>query len=128
MRLLNSSFIYDLGLYLPIVNNFRQPQSPPVSQGQEVDVLVESVGDKGDGVAKVKGFVVFIPGTSKGEAIRIRIKKVMKSVAFGEKIGEAQSKPEASHAPRGHVPKEEEIDFEALGEGTEDFGEDLEEE
>ena len=43
----------------------------------EFDVTIESVGQKGDGVAKHNGFIIFIPETEKGETVRIRITKVL---------------------------------------------------
>jgi len=69
---------------------FRKPfNSPraPVREGEEVDVLIESVGEKGDGIAKIKGFVIFVPNTKANESVRIRIKKVLDKVGFGEVVG-----------------------------------------
>lgn len=63
--------------------------SPPVKEGDQFDVTIESVGEKGDGVAKKDGFVLFIPGTSSGERIKVKVTKVLKSVGFAEKVGEA---------------------------------------
>ena len=68
----------------------RSFNSPPVSVGEELDVRVEAVGEKGDGVAKVKGFVLFVPGTQAGENCKVRVTKVLQKVGFAEKIGEYQ--------------------------------------
>ena len=38
----------------------------PVVQGETYEVTITSVGDKGDGIAKIKGFIVIVPGTKKG--------------------------------------------------------------
>ena len=65
---------------------FSSPRAP-VREGEEVDVLIESVGEKGDGIAKIKGFVIFVPNTKANENVRIRIKKVLNKVGFGEVIG-----------------------------------------
>ena len=46
---------------------YGQSRSVPVNVGDEVDVKVEAVGEKGDGIAKVGGFVIFVPGTKEGE-------------------------------------------------------------
>ena len=70
--------------------NNRGPTTPPVSEGEELDVRIEALGGKGDGIAKVRGFVLFIPNVKEGETCRVRITKVLKSVGFAEKIGEAQ--------------------------------------
>ena len=107
-----------------IVNNSRQ--TPPVSEGQEVDVQIESMGDKGDGVAKVKGFVIFVNGVSKGEWVRIKIKKVLASVAFADKVKTIEPQEVKSERPQMAKPDAfADIDLEDLGEGSEDFGEEL---
>lgn len=105
----------------------REDQTPPVSPGEELDVLIESVGEKGDGVAKKSGFVIFVPKAQKGQQLHIKITKVLKSVAFSENLGEA--KGPVVNAPREYRPraayqqpkKEEEINFQELGEGSEEF-------
>lgn len=100
-------------------------QTPPVSEGDEVDVQIESIGDKGDGVAKVKGFVIFVSGVSKGEWVRIKIKKVLASVAFADKVKNIEPQ-EQQHRPQMQKPDAfADIDLEDLGEGSEDFGEEL---
>ncbi|MFH0868366.1 MAG: TRAM domain-containing protein, partial [Candidatus Woesearchaeota archaeon] len=33
----------------------------PVKVGDEIDVKIEAVGEKGDGIAKKDGFVLFVP-------------------------------------------------------------------
>jgi predicted RNA-binding protein with TRAM domain len=101
--------------------------NPPVQAGDELDVLIESVGDKGDGVAKKQGFVIFVPKALKGQALHIKITKVLKNVAFSENLGEAKGPVVNSFQPREQKPKfqqpkrEEEIDFNKLGEGSEEF-------
>ena len=59
----------------------------PVKEGEELSVIVESVAEKGDGVAKKQGFVIFVPGTKVGDKVKIRVKKVAKKVAFAEVVG-----------------------------------------
>lgn len=58
----------------------------PVSAGEQYDVTIEDVGREGDGIARVNNFVVFVPGTQVGEEVTIKINKVSRSVAFGEKV------------------------------------------
>ena len=65
----------------------RGPFQPkPVKEGDEFNVTIEAVGSKGDGIGKVEGFVVFIPGVQTGETVRIKIKEVRGKSAVGEKI------------------------------------------
>ena len=58
----------------------------PVSEGEEYNVHIEGKGREGDGIARVNNFVVFVPGTEIGDDVRIRIRKVARSVAFAETI------------------------------------------
>ena len=70
----------------------------PVNVGEEYDVEIAEVGSKGDGIARVKNFVVFVNGTQKGEKVRIKIKEVMSRFATGEKVGAAEAAPAAEQA------------------------------
>lgn len=60
---------------------------PPVEEGEIIDVEIESIGDKGDGIAKVgPGYVVIIPETEVGERVRARITETKDSVGFAEVV------------------------------------------
>lgn len=58
----------------------------PVNIGDEVDVKIETIGPKGDGLAKVEGFVLFVPNTKEGDEVKIRVTKVLRTVGFAEKV------------------------------------------
>lgn len=88
----------------------QQQSAPPVREGEELDVVVEAVGEKGDGIARKKGFVLFVPNTKAGEECRIRVTKVLAKVGFAEKIGEALKKPEARAPARPERPPEPDFD------------------
>ncbi|MEM2974379.1 MAG: TRAM domain-containing protein [Candidatus Micrarchaeia archaeon] len=65
----------------------RGPFLPkPVKEGDEIDLTIEAIGAKGDGIGKIEGFVVFVPGVQAGETVRVRIKEVRGRSAVGEKI------------------------------------------
>ncbi len=64
---------------------FSKP-APPVREGDEVEVKIEGMGSSGDGLARVRGFVVFVPGTRLNETVRVKITKVARNVAFAEKL------------------------------------------
>ena len=49
----------------------------PVKVGEEYEVNITAVGGKGDGIAKVKGFVLFVSGAKKGDFLKVRITKVL---------------------------------------------------
>lgn len=69
------------------------PSDAPVREGEEADVTIEAVGEKGDGIARIKGFVIFVPNTKENDFVRIKVTKVLSNVGFGEVIGKAEGKP-----------------------------------
>lgn len=91
--------------------SFNSPRGggfAPVKVGQELDVKIEAVGQKGDGIAKEKGFVLFIPGAKENDEVRVRVTKVLRNVGFAEVIGKATGAPAAEK-------KEETQDSEEFG-------------
>ena len=66
----------------------RSPtQSPPVERGDKRTVTIESVGDQGDGIAKVEqGYVVIVPGARPDDEVEIEIQNARENVAFAEII------------------------------------------
>ncbi|MEM0302317.1 MAG: TRAM domain-containing protein [Archaeoglobaceae archaeon] len=57
---------------------------PPVKVGDVREVKIEAVGSEGDGIAKIEGFVVFVPGAKMNDNVKIRITKVLKKYGFAE--------------------------------------------
>ncbi|MEM3154628.1 MAG: TRAM domain-containing protein [Candidatus Woesearchaeota archaeon] len=111
-------------------------QTPPVKVGDELDVTIEAVGEKGDGLAKKNGFVLFIPGVKEGQRVRVRVTKVLRKVGFAEVIGEggtavapaeeAPAESESFGEVPAEAPAEEAPSEEApaeLAEDSESFGE-----
>jgi predicted RNA-binding protein with TRAM domain len=98
----------------------------PVKVGEEMDVTIEAVGEKGDGLAKKNGFVLFVPGVKEGQQVRIRVTKVLRKVGFAEVIGDATGAASSEAAP-AEAPAEEASSEEQPAEeaaDSEDFGED----
>ncbi|MHC1623050.1 MAG: TRAM domain-containing protein [Candidatus Methanospirareceae archaeon] len=62
--------------------------SSPINVGETYDVTIEDVGREGDGIARVEGFVCFVPNTKKGDNVKIRITKVSRRVGFAEVVTE----------------------------------------
>lgn len=70
----------------------REDNTPkPVKVGEEYDVEISEVGSKGDGIARVKNFVVFVNGATQGEKTRIKITDVRGRFAIGEKVSGSES-------------------------------------
>ncbi|GGL71444.1 TRAM domain-containing protein [Halocalculus aciditolerans] len=61
----------------------QSPSKPPVDEGEVRDVTIETVGDQGDGIAKVeRGYVVIVPGAQPGDEPTVEIEQVQENVAF----------------------------------------------
>jgi 23S rRNA (uracil1939-C5)-methyltransferase len=58
----------------------------PVEEGKEYSVTISDIGSQGDGVAKVDGFIVFVPGTKVGETVKVKVTKVMNKSAFAQLV------------------------------------------
>ena len=48
----------------------------PVEVGKEYDVVVTELSRRGDGVAKVQGFVIFVQGAKVGQKVKIKVDRV----------------------------------------------------
>ncbi len=68
----------------------------PLKVGEEYDVEIKEVGSKGDGIARVSNFVVFVNGTKMGDKVHIKITDVRDRFAIGEVAGSASAKEESS--------------------------------
>jgi len=99
------------------------PRFAPVKVGDELDVKIESVGAKGDGVARVKGFVLFVPGTQEGQEVKVRVTRVLRKVGFAEVVGEATGPVGEESQEQAEEPVEEFGEEPAEEEPVEEFGE-----
>ncbi len=58
----------------------------PVKVGETYEVSIDAVGGKGDGIARVRGFVLFVANVKKGDYVRIKVNKVLPKVGFAEVV------------------------------------------
>ncbi|WP_280585318.1 TRAM domain-containing protein [Halorubrum sp. Boch-26] len=62
---------------------------PPVSEGDVREVTIETLGDKGDGIAKIeRGYVVIVPDSKPGDEPTVEITSVRENVSFAEVVAE----------------------------------------
>lgn len=67
----------------------------PVESGKEYDVQVTEISRKGDGVARVQGFIIFVKGGRVGQKTKVRVTHVGDRFATAETIdGEVQQQVE----------------------------------
>lgn len=104
--------------------NYEQSFAP-VKVGDEIDVKIEAVGEKGDGIAKKEGFVLFVPNTKEGQEVKIRVTKVLRKVGFAEVVGESEGAPKEEAQPQESAQEAEQPAAEEPEkvEDSEDFGE-----
>ncbi|MEA2090202.1 MAG: TRAM domain-containing protein [Thermoproteota archaeon] len=62
----------------------------PVELGKEYDVEIQETSRRGDGVARIQGLVIFVPGAKKGQNVRVKITKVSRRFAEGEVVSKAE--------------------------------------
>ena len=99
-------------------------QVAPVKFGETYDVSINAVGGKGDGIAKVKGFVLFVANVKKGDYVKIKITKVLPKVGFAEVI-EKLERPQNTRYQTVSTQELREMKHEPAihYEDSEDFGE-----
>jgi predicted RNA-binding protein with TRAM domain len=112
---------------LNMERNFRPSRSfvAPVKVGDELDVKIEAVGEKGDGIAKKDGFVIFVPNTKAGDEVKVKVTRVLRRVGFGEVVGGSSGAEESEPT---ESEGQEESQEEEMPQDSEDFGEEEEKE
>jgi predicted RNA-binding protein with TRAM domain len=60
--------------------------SKPVEMGKEYEVEVTEISNKGDGIARVQGFVIFVVGGKVGQNVKIRITSIGDRFAKAEVV------------------------------------------
>ena len=66
---------------------FREEiRSIPVEEGEVYDVTIQDIARQGDGIARIEGFVIFVPGTKVGDEVRIKVERVLPKFAFASVV------------------------------------------
>jgi predicted RNA-binding protein with TRAM domain len=64
----------------------------PVETGKDYDVQITEISRKGDGIARIQGFVIFVKNGKVGQNAKIRVMQVGNRFATAEIVnGEASS-------------------------------------
>ncbi len=63
-------------------NNMRKP----VEVDNEYEAEIEDVSRRGDGIARIQGFVIFVPNTKQGENVKFKVTRVGNRFAIGELV------------------------------------------
>jgi predicted RNA-binding protein with TRAM domain len=84
----------------------------PVEIGKEYDVKIEETSRRGEGIARIKGLVTFVPNAKPGDNVRIKITRISRRFAEAEVVGEV----EEAEAVEEAEPTEEVEEAEAVEE------------
>jgi len=63
-------------------------QSAPVKENQEMEVAIDDIGSRGDGIARIQGYLIFVAGSKIGERVKVRIRSVSGKFAVAERIAQ----------------------------------------
>jgi predicted RNA-binding protein with TRAM domain len=63
-------------------SNFGGPK--PVEMGKEYDVQVIERSDRGDGIAKIQGFIIFVKNGKVGDKVKVKVTSVGNRFAIAE--------------------------------------------
>lgn len=66
------------------MNDYGFKAKKPVEEGKDYDVTITDIGSQGDGIARVNGFIVFVPGTKVGQTLKVKVTKVTNKAAFAK--------------------------------------------
>ncbi len=73
----------------------RRARPPPVELGEEYEADIVEMSRRGDaGVAKIKGFVIFVSGAKPGDHVKFKITKVGRRYAIAELVQEKPGEDE----------------------------------
>ncbi len=72
-------------------NTFNQSSSrpsndAPVKVGDVRDVTIEDTAKQGDGIARVEGFVIFVPNTKVNDQVKIEISALKRTCAIAQVV------------------------------------------
>ncbi|HVO77750.1 MAG TPA: TRAM domain-containing protein [Methanomassiliicoccales archaeon] len=57
-----------------------------IEAGKEYTVRIVDRGRQGDGIARVAGLIIFVPGTAPGDEVRVLITRIGTNCAFARKV------------------------------------------
>lgn len=65
---------------------FSRSAPAPVEEGKEYEASITEMSRRGDGIAKVQGFIVFVSGAKTGDKVKFRVTRVSRRFAEAEVV------------------------------------------
>mgnify|MGYP001766192905 CR=1 FL=1 len=63
-----------------------EPVSENLEEGAEVDLEIQSLSRRGDGVVKMGRYIIYVANSKPGQKVRVRITRISGSIAFTERL------------------------------------------
>ena len=64
----------------------RYSTKKPVELDKEYEAKIEDISRRGDGIAKIEGFIIFVPNAKQGDSVKFKITRVGNRFATGELV------------------------------------------
>ncbi len=58
----------------------------PVEVDKEYEAEIQDISRRGDGKARIEGFIIFVPNTKQGEHVKFKVTRVGSRFATGELV------------------------------------------
>lgn len=75
----------------------RQLPLKPVELGKEYDADIQDVSRMGQGIARIKGFVIFVPDTRPGDRVMIKITRISRDLLRQRSLEKLYTNPRPSN-------------------------------
>lgn len=64
----------------------KAQESRMLQEGETYDLQIVDIGKRGDGIAHKGDYTIYIPGTTKGVQVKVKIMKVSGNIAYGSVV------------------------------------------
>ncbi|MGA9388301.1 MAG: TRAM domain-containing protein [Candidatus Bathyarchaeia archaeon] len=61
-----------------------------MKENQELEVVIDDIGSRGNGIAKMQSFLIFVPRSKIGERVRVRIVSLTGKFAVAERMTQVE--------------------------------------
>ncbi|MEM0466863.1 MAG: translation initiation factor IF-2 subunit beta [Candidatus Thermoplasmatota archaeon] len=55
-----------------------------IKEGMVYELTIKDIGKRGDGVAFLEKYIIYVPGAIKGSTVKVKIEKISGTMAFGQ--------------------------------------------
>ncbi len=57
-------------------------EGPAVREGAILEVMIEDTGSRGDGIARIDKYIIYVQGAQKGQRVNVKITRVTGTISF----------------------------------------------